>query len=121
MSAAEPVAREESVASGAPEIIEHSTHKPNSKESLSALIETLRKEQQDVKTKKVRLQKDLRNAMRKKQRLTERARKLSDDDLLSVLAMRQNNRSKASNGNSDAGASRPAKDGASTSSRDADA
>ena len=62
------------------------------KDPLGAKIEMLRKEQQDLKAKKKKLQKDLRNAERKKKRLCERARKLSDKDLVSVLLMRQNQR-----------------------------
>ena len=62
------------------------------KDPLCAQIEALRKEQQDIKEKKKRLQKDLRNAERKKRRLSERARRLSDKDLVAVLMMRKNQR-----------------------------
>ena len=62
------------------------------KDPLGAQIEALRKEQQDMKDQKKRLQKDLRNAERKKRRLTERARRLSDKDLVAVLMMRKNQR-----------------------------
>ena len=41
---------------------------------------------------KGQFQKDLRNAERKKRRLSERARKLSDKDLVAVLMMRKNQR-----------------------------
>ena len=62
------------------------------KDPLGAQIEALRKERQDIQDKKKKLQKDLRNAERKKRRLTERARKLSDKDLVAVLMMRKNQR-----------------------------
>ena len=62
------------------------------KDPLGAQIDALRKEQQDMKEKKKRLQKDLRNAERKKRRLSERARRLSDKDLVAVLMMRKNQR-----------------------------
>ena len=62
------------------------------KDPLGAQIEALRKEQQDMKDKKKRLRKNLRNAERKKRRLTERARRLSDKDLVAVLMMRKNQR-----------------------------
>ena len=84
------------LASAAPEAIgELAADAKNSvlpKDPLGAKIESLRKEQQDLKAQKKRLQKDLRNAERKKKRLSERARKLSDKDLVSVLLMRKNQR-----------------------------
>ena len=62
------------------------------KDPLGAQIEALKKEQQEMKDKKKRLQKDLRNAVRKKKRLSDRARRLSDKDLVAVLMMRKNQR-----------------------------
>ena len=62
------------------------------KDPLGAQIEALRKEQQEMKEHRKRLQKDLRNAQRKKSRLSQRARKLTDKDLVAVLMMRKNQR-----------------------------
>ena len=62
------------------------------KDPLGAQIEALKKEQQEMKDKKKRLQQDLRNAVRKKKRLSDRARRLSDKDLVAVLMMRKNQR-----------------------------
>ena len=90
------------------------------KDPLGAQIEALRKEQQDMKDQKKRLQKDLRNAERKKRRLSERARKLSDKDLVAVLMMRKNQREARAGqqAEGDTGALRPANPAAAASSRD---
>ena len=52
-------------------------------------ILSLQKEQKEMLAKKKRLQSDLRNAKRKKTRLTKRARKLSDSDLIHIMQMRE--------------------------------
>ena len=62
------------------------------KDALGTQIEALRKQQQALKEHKKRIQKDLKNAVRKKKRLCERARKLTDKDLLAVLMMRKTQR-----------------------------
>lgn len=80
------------------------------KDALGAQIEALRKEQQTLKDQKKKLQKDLRNAVRKKKRLCDRARKLSDKDLIAVLMLRKNQRQarvQVSAGDDSVGASRP--------------
>ena len=90
------------------------------KDPLGAQIEALRKEQQELKDQKKRLQKDLRNAERKKKRLSERARRLTDKDLVAVLMMRKNQR-EARGGQpveGDAGALCPAGPSAAASSTD---
>ena len=51
-------------------------------------IVSLQKEQKEMLAKKKRLQSDLRNAKRKKSRLTKRARQLSDSDLIHIMQMR---------------------------------
>ena len=73
---------------------------------LGAEIERMRKEQLELKGKRQKLTRDLRNAQRKKKRLNDRARKLSDKDLLAVLMMRKNQREKSAAGENDAGAGR---------------
>ena len=90
------------------------------KDPLGAQIEALRKERQDIQDKKKKLQKDLRNAERKKRRLSERARKLSDKDLVAVLMMRKNQREARAGQpcEGDAGALRQADPSAAASSRD---
>ena len=90
------------------------------KDPLGAQIEALKKEQQEMKDKKKRLQKDLRNAVRKKKRLSDRARRLSDKDLVAVLMMRKNQREARAGQpcEGDAGALRQADPSAAASSRD---
>ena len=78
---------------------------------LGAQIEALRKQQQAMQDQKKRLAKDLRNAVRKRKRLSERARKLSDKDLVAVLMMRKDQRDNARGhvlaSDTNVGASRP--------------
>ena len=57
-------------------------------EELGSQIATLRKQQQDLVREKKRLQSNLRNAQRKKNRLSKRTRMLSDMDLLEIMRMR---------------------------------
>ena len=59
------------------------------KDPLAAEIEALRQQQQALRYQKLCLQKDLCSARRKKARLSEKARQLSDKDLVSVLMMRK--------------------------------
>ena len=51
-------------------------------------ILSLQKEQREMLARKKRLQSDLRNAKRKKTRLTKRAKQLSDSDLIHIMQMR---------------------------------
>ena len=57
-------------------------------EELGSQIAHLRKQQQDLAREKKRLQADLRNAQRKKNRLCKRTRMLTDTDLLQIMRMR---------------------------------
>ena len=57
-------------------------------EELGSQIAQLRKQQQDLAREKKRLQADLRNAQRKKNRLCKRTRMLTDTDLLEIMRMR---------------------------------
>ena len=57
-------------------------------EELGSQIATLRKQQQDLVRERKRLQSNLRNAQRKKNRLSKRTRMLSDMDLLEIMRMR---------------------------------
>ena len=100
--------------------VAHSMNNILPKDPLGAQIEALRKEQQEMKDKKKKLQKDLRNAERKKRRLSERARKLSDKDLVAVLMMRKNQREARAGQpcEGDTGALRLADPSAAASSRD---
>ena len=56
-------------------------------DELGAQISDLKKQQQDLLRDK-KLQAQLRNAQKKKQRLTKRTRMLSDNDLLDIMRMR---------------------------------
>ena len=56
--------------------------------TLLADIEGLRKRQRDLKVQREQMARELKNAMRRKKRLRARARQLSNEDLLMVVAMR---------------------------------
>ena len=58
-------------------------------QSLNASIDRLKLEQRRLKTSKKHNVKELRNAERKRKRLRERARQLTDEDLLSVMLLRK--------------------------------
>ena len=60
-------------------------------EELGSQIASLKKQQQDLVRERKRLQANLRNAQRKKQRLSKRTRMLSDTDLLEIMRMRAAN------------------------------
>ena len=60
-------------------------------EELGSQIASLKKQQQDLVRAKKRLQANLRNAQRKKNRLSKRTRMLSDGDLLEIMRMRAAN------------------------------
>ena len=59
------------------------------KESLVESIKRLKDEQAAMKAAKAALQKELKNACKRKNRLKKRARQLTDLDLLEVLQMRK--------------------------------
>ena len=75
-----------SAASGAPSV--PAQDEDASKASLNAKIEGLKKQQADMTSNKKKLAKDLRNEERKRRRLKDRAKQLTDDDLLQVLRLR---------------------------------
>ena len=56
---------------------------------LSNAIQALKDKKAELKKAKVQLAKDLRNAERKKKRLRQRARQLTDEDLVQVLMLRK--------------------------------
>ena len=90
----EPVAAAMGVTSGAADLatsgsMGESAEVPAEEPSLRAQIEALRSEQHSLVSVKKRLQSQLRNAQRKKKRLCDRARQLTDKDLMSVLMMRK--------------------------------
>ena len=64
-------------------------------QSLHASIDRLKLEQHRLKTSKKQIVKELRNAERKRRRLRERARQLTDEDLLSVMVMRKRKENEA--------------------------
>ena len=57
-------------------------------EALNASIDRLKAEQKAMKEAKEKLNKDLKNAEKRRTRLKKRARQLSDADLVAVLQMR---------------------------------
>ena len=58
-------------------------------DELTEQILRLQNEEKDMRTKKKRVQADLRNAKRKKSRLTKRAKQLTDSDLIHIMQMRE--------------------------------
>ena len=66
----------------------------NKPDELGEQISNLKKQQQDLLRDKKKLQADLRNAQRRKKRLTKRTRMLSDTDLLAIMRMREAHSSK---------------------------
>ena len=58
-------------------------------DELTAQIVRLQNEEKEMKAIKKRLQADLRNAKRKKSRLTKRAKQLTDSDLFQIMQMRE--------------------------------
>ena len=66
----------------------------NTPDELGEQISNLKKQQQDLLRDKKKLQADLRNAQRRKKRLTKRTRMLSDTDLLAIMRMREAHSSK---------------------------
>ena len=56
---------------------------------VSAEISRLQKEQKRVRDERKRVSQELRNAQKRKQRLKHRARLLSSEDLMTVIAMRE--------------------------------
>jgi molecular chaperone GrpE (heat shock protein) len=59
------------------------------KEPLAKAILQLQAQQAELREEKKRIAKELRNAMRKKRRLKNNARQLTDEDLVAVLLMRR--------------------------------
>ena len=59
---------------------------------VSADIEELLRAQKRAREEKKKLQNDLKNARRRRSRLTKRARQLSTEDLLTVVALRESER-----------------------------
>ena len=59
------------------------------KKTLADSILALREEQLRVRADRKRVQKELKNALRRKRRLKEKARQLNNTDLVEVLLMRQ--------------------------------
>ena len=57
--------------------------------SLTQQIEALKKKQAEMVADRKRVKQVLRNAERKKRRLKEKARALTDDDLLAVMRLRE--------------------------------
>ena len=60
-------------------------------QELGSQIADLKKQQQDLVREKKKLQADLRNAQRRKKRLSKRTRLLTDMDLLDIMRMRAAN------------------------------
>jgi molecular chaperone GrpE (heat shock protein) len=58
-------------------------------QSLSEGITTLRHEQAKLRAERKRVAAELKNAQRRKRRLRTKARQLSNEDILAVLLMRQ--------------------------------
>ena len=73
--------------------------------SINERISELKKQQQEQKAMRARLAKELRNEERKRRRLKEKARQLTDEDLVAVLCLRKEMRRNPDNESQDAAAS----------------
>ena len=62
-------------------------------DALSASIQQLKTKQAELRSQKKQWAKNLRNAERRKKRLRQRARQLTDEDLVQVLMLRKHQRS----------------------------
>ena len=58
-------------------------------DELTEQILRLQNEEKEMRANKKRVQADLRNAKRKKSRLTKRAKQLTDSDLIQIMRMRE--------------------------------
>ena len=58
-------------------------------DELTEQILRLQNEEKEMRANKKRVQADLRNAKRKKSRLTKRAKQLTDSDLIQIMQMRE--------------------------------
>ena len=65
------------------------------KASLMQQIDSLKDEQKAARDARKTLNKNLKNALRRKRRLQKKARQLSNEDLLAVLTMREENDSRS--------------------------
>ena len=63
--------------------------------ALNTKIDALKKEQVEMWKKKIQVAKELKNSERKRRRLKDKAKMLTDDDLLAVLHLRQDAKKKA--------------------------
>ena len=73
--------------------------------SINERIAELKKQQQEQKATRQRVAKELRNEERKRRRLKERAKQLTDEDLLAVLCLRRETRRGPDSASQDATAS----------------
>ena len=64
-------------------------HRAGKEDELTQKILRLQNEEKEMRANKKRLQADLRNAKRKKSRLTKRAKQLTDSDLIQIMQMRE--------------------------------
>ena len=80
--------------------------KEKAKESLLNAIKRLKEEQASMKIAKRDLQRQLKNACKRRQRLKKRARQLTDADLIEVIHMRQSTVSDADTGEPTAASTR---------------
>lgn len=85
---------------------------PESGSPLLKQIADLRELQKAMKRERQQVQKDLKHTQRKKQRLCQRARQLSDNDFLQVMAMRRDSAASSSNTAAQGAAPEPAPDAA---------
>lgn len=92
---------------GAADCQDKSVEKAASPESLAVRIEKLKAEQAALIEQKKKTSKDLKNAERKRRRLKQKARTLSDDDLVQLLQLRNAAPAEASGEASAAASKRP--------------
>ena len=88
-------------------------------QELGSQIAQLRKQQQELVKEKKRLQSNLRNAQRKKNRLCKRTRMLTDTDLLEIMRMRAATSKDSKDGEKNVGNAAEAKSSGGAASSDA--
>ena len=84
-------------------------------EDLCSQIAKLQKEQKSIRDQRTRVAKDLKNAKRRKTRLTTTAKRLSDEDLVAVMQMRADARANKQQATEESGPSDEANAGQSAS------
>ena len=94
----EPTAAGAAAASSSGEVTAETPKQQAAIFNIHAEVDRLQKEQAELKKERKRVASALKNAQRKKQRLKSRAKQLSDEELLAVIQLRRDEKSKKASG-----------------------